>query len=273
MIKWDTCPHCNEHTLHQSVVDAAHTCPMCEHHYPYSAAQYLSLIFDEGHYTPLFSDITAVDIISFKTRLTYDEVVKHAVEKTDSNESIVCATGLISGARAVVLASEFGFIGGTIGVQSGLIIEQAALYAEQHGCSLVAIVRSGGMRMHESTHALMQMPRTLAAIQRFKQTTYPFIVYLCSPSTGGTLASFATQGDIIYAEPKATIAFTGKRVIEQTTYKKINTAEQTAETCLQRGFIDGIVHRKDIKRTISKILYLFNGDISCQQKKNKITQQ
>ncbi|MDA8774020.1 acetyl-CoA carboxylase carboxyl transferase subunit beta [Chlamydiia bacterium] len=262
MIQWDTCPRCKKKELHRCVVDNSHICSMCEHHYSYSAAQYLSLIFDDSRYTPLFTDITTQDIISFKCHMSYNEIIKKAVKRTGSNESIVCATGFINGVRAVVMASEFGFIGGTIGVQTGLIIEQAALYAEQHNCSLIAVIRSGGMRMHESTHALMQMPRTLAAIQRFKKTTYPFIVYLCNPSTGGTLASFATQGDFTYAEPNATIAFTGKRVIEQTTYKKINTTEQTAETCLQRGLIDGIVHRKDIKRTISKILYLFNGDIS-----------
>ena len=195
-----------------------------------------------------------IDPLSFKDKRKYKDRIKEAKRKTREEDAVVLAEGKIGGITVLLAVFDFNFMGGSMGVNVGNSIVKASEISVKKNIPLIIIPSSGGARMQEGILSLMQMPRTIAAIQKIKENKIPYIVVLSDPTTGGVCASFAMLGDILIAEKGATIGFAGRRVIEQTIKETIPDNFQTADYLLEHGMIDMVVHRKDLKNKIYKIL-------------------
>jgi acetyl-CoA carboxylase carboxyl transferase subunit beta len=234
-----------------------HVCPHCEHHLRVNAATRLQILFDNQTYDLLPIPSANVDPLKFKDRKKYSDRLKESKgDGIKSQEAIQIAEGTIESVNAVVAAFDFTFIGGSMGMYAGEGIVRAAEQAIQTQSPLIVVPASGGARMQEGILSLMQMARTTVAVNMMKAAKLPYIVILTDPTTGGVSASFAMLGDIHIAEPKATIGFTGARVIEQTMRQKLPKGFQTAEYLLDHGMVDMVVHRKELKKTLGRILKL-----------------
>jgi acetyl-CoA carboxylase carboxyl transferase subunit beta len=252
---WDKCPSCEKMIFRKDLEKHVHVCPHCDYHFRISATARLTLLFDNGQYTVLTVPPVVQDPLGFKDRKRYSDRLKEAKAKSNvAQEAIIVAEGNIEDLTTVVAAFDFSFIGGSMSTYVGEAIVKAAERAVELKCPLVVIPASGGARMQEGILSLMQMARTTVAVNMLKRAALPFVVILTDPTTGGVSASFAMLGDIHIAEPKATIGFTGARVIEQTLRQKLPDGFQTAEYLLDHGMVDMVVHRKALKKTLAKTL-------------------
>jgi acetyl-CoA carboxylase carboxyl transferase subunit beta len=215
----------------------------------------LDYTIDEGTFKEMFATLTASDPLHFVyNKGSYVDRVNEARIKTKLNEAVVTGIGQIDKIPVALAVMDFRFLGGSLGSATGEKILQMANYAFSHRLPYLVFSASGGARMHEGTLSLMQMAKTCAGIARFKEKNVPYISICTDPTTGGVSASYAMIGDINIAEPRAVVGFAGRRVIEQTIKQKLPENFQTAEYCLEHGFIDMIVERKDMKVTLRKIL-------------------
>lgn len=254
---WDKCPSCEKMIFKKDLEKHLYVCPHCEHHLRINAAIRLQTLFDDQKYKLLPIPSVKEDPLKFKDRKKYADRLKESKgDGSTSQEAIQIAEGLIEGINTVIAAFDFTFIGGSMGMYVGEGIVRAAEHAIQTHSPLVVVPASGGARMQEGILSLMQMARTTAAVNMVKAAGLPYIVILTDPTTGGVSASFAMLGDIHIAEPKALIGFTGARVIEQTVRKKLPEGFQTAEYLLEHGMVDMVVHRKELKKILGRILNL-----------------
>lgn len=257
---WDKCPSCEKMIFRKDLEKHLYVCPHCEHHLRIAAAARLQMLFDNQTYELLAIPTVKADPLKFKDRKKYADRLKEAKgDGTKPQEAIQVAEGFIEGGSAVVAAFDFTFIGGSMGMYVGEALVLAAEQAIQKRCPLIVVPASGGARMQEGILSLMQMARTTVAVNMMKAAKLPYIVVFTDPTTGGVSASFAMLGDIHIAEPKATIGFTGARVIEQTMRQKLPEGFQTAEYLLEHGVVDMVVHRKELKKTLGRILKLLMG--------------
>lgn len=253
---WEKCPACQALIYEADLPKNLNCCTHCTHHLPWEIDARLTHLFDENTQTPIPVPPTTEDPLKFKDRKKYSERLKEARNETKNPDAYRVVEGQLNGQKIVVFAMDFAFMAGSMSRAVGTAFVAAAQHAVKHQLPLLAITASGGARMQESTLSLMQMSRTTAALAELKAAKLPYVVLLTNPTTGGTTASFAMQGDIHMAEPQALIGFAGPRVIEQTIRQTLPEGFQKAEYLLQHGMIDLIAARKDQKQKLSQIFQI-----------------
>jgi acetyl-CoA carboxylase carboxyl transferase subunit beta len=235
-------------------------CPRCNFHGKLTAYERINVTLDSGTFKEFNQNITPADPLEFvDSKGSYREKISESREKTKLNESVVTGTGKINDIPVVVAVMDFRFMGGSLGSATGEKILLASNHAYDRRMPYIIFSASGGARMHEGILSLMQMAKTCAGISRLEERKIPYISVLTDPTTGGVSASFAMVGDINIAEPGALIGFAGRRVIEGTIKQKLPENFQTSEYLLEHGFVDCIVHRKEMKDTLGKILSYYNS--------------
>lgn len=261
---WDKCPACEQMIFHRELTDKLFVCPYCDHHLRLTAQDRLKFLYDEGIFERHPLPDTLKDPLKFKDLKKYTDRLKEAKAATNEEDALVIGIGCIGGKKAVCAAFDFRFMGGSMGLTVGDGLIAAARLAIHHKTVLIVIPASGGARMQEGILSLMQMARTTAAINELKEAGLPYIVLLTDPTSGGVTASFAMLGDITVAEPKATICFTGRRVIEQTIKQKLPKDFQTAEYLKNKGMIDQVIHRRDLNKRLGNIINLLKEKVIPQ---------
>lgn len=256
---WTKCPSC-KHTCTVSDLDEnKFVCPQCEFHHRIGSEEYFEILFDDNQYTELFANIKSKDFLGFVDLKPYGQRLEDTYAKTDIHDSITVAHGKINGNDLVVACMDFEFIGGSLGSVMGEKICRACDYCIQHNIPFMIINKSGGARMMESAFSLMQLAKTSGKLSQLADAKIPYISLCTDPTFGGTTASFAMLGDIICGEPGALIGFAGPRVIKETIKKDLPEGFQRSEFLLEHGFLDFIVHRKELKEKIGQLLVLFKN--------------
>ncbi|MAD13200.1 MAG: acetyl-CoA carboxylase carboxyl transferase subunit beta [Flavobacteriaceae bacterium] len=240
----------------QELADNFFVSPEDDYHVHIGSKEYFEIIFDDKTFIELDKNIKSKDFLNFKDNKTYKERIKIAQKKTNLNDAIRTAVGKSKGNEIVVCCMDFSFIGGSMGSVVGEKISRAVSYCIENSHPLLIISKSGGARMMESATSLMQMAKTSAKLAQLAEAKLPYISLCTDPTTGGTTASFAMLGDINIAEPRALIAFAGPRVVKDTTGKDLPDGFQTSEFLKEKGFLDFIVHRSDLKNQINKYIDL-----------------
>ena len=250
---WMKCPKSNEMVFAADLPGLLHVTP-AGHHLRIGPEMRMDYTFDNAEYTEVAIPEVAKDPLKFKDDQKYTDRLKKARVKTGDNDAMSIGVGKIHGIETVVLVQNFAFMGGSLGMAAGEGLISAAEYAASHKLPLVVFTAAGGARMQEGALSLMQMPRTTIAVQELREAGLPYIVVLCDPTTGGVTASYAMLGDIQLAEPGALICFAGPRVIEETIREKLPEGFQRAEFLEEKGMIDRVVARKDMRKTLAQIL-------------------
>ena len=253
---WEKCAKCEQMIFYKELHQNMQVCPHCGNHLKLSIAERIQLLFDNGDFANIKYNSYLKDPLKFKDNKKYSERLKNAQEKTGSLDAVTVGYGRISGHKTVAVLFNFDFMGGSMSSAVGEGFIAGVELAISKGASFLVVPCSGGARMQEGIFSLMQMPRTVVAVNKIKDAELPYIVLLTNPTTGGVSASFAMLGDVHIAEPDALIAFSGPRVIEGTIREKLPEGFQKSEYLLEHGMIDMVVPRKDLKATIAKILGL-----------------
>ncbi len=253
---WVQCPACQQMLYHTELAKNLKVCTHCGHHLRPLAEERLDWTFDNGEYTRIELPKVPADPLRFRDTKRYIDRLRDAREKTGLDDAIVVAHGTIGGQKAVVAAMAFEFIGGSMGAAVGEGFVAAARLAILQQAGFVCYTASGGARMMEGAVSLMQLPRTIIALDMVKAAGLPYIAVLTDPTTGGISASFAMLGDIHIAEPNAEIGFAGARVIEQTVREKLPEGFQRSEYLLEHGVIDMVVPRPQMAETLARVLSL-----------------
>ena len=256
---WVKCPAC-EATLYASdLTTNSQVCPKCNHHLRIGARARLDLLLDAEGRFEIGTDVHPVDTLKFKDSRKYSDRLKEAVETTGETDAIVVMQGSMLALPVVAAAFEFDFMGGSMGSVVGERFARGVAAAVEQRLPFICVTASGGARMQEGLMSLMQMAKTTAALTRLSARKLPFISVLSDPTMGGVSASFAFLGDVVIAEPGALIGFAGPRVIEQTVREKLPAGFQRAEFLMQKGAIDMIVDRRELKAKIVRLLALLQG--------------
>lgn len=253
---WQKCGSCGAMLFHRDLAENHNVCTACGYHMKISVAERLALMFDEGAYERIEVPPVPQDPLKFKDKKKYTDRLKDAQSKTGEKDAIIVALGKIGGNPTVVAAFNFEFMGGSMGAAVGEGLVRAAETAVHHNAALIAVPASGGARMQEGMISLIQLPRTVIAVQMVKDAGLPYIVLLTDPTTGGVSASFAMLGDLHLAEPGCMIGFAGKRVIEETIREQLPSGFQTAEYCRDHGVVDLVVKRSELHATLARLLGL-----------------
>jgi acetyl-CoA carboxylase carboxyl transferase subunit beta len=257
---WTKCPGCSAYIFNKELESLQMVCKECGHHFGITAAQRLGHLLDEGSWEEHDAGVTPIDVLKFTGASSYAEQLRKYQKKTGLNEGVVCGLGRIEDHPVSVAVMEFAFIGGSMGSVVGEKITRAIERATALRIPVLIFSASGGARMHEGMFSLMQMAKTSGALQRHAAARLPFLSILTHPTMGGVTASFATLGDLIIAEPKAMIGFAGTRVLKETTRQDLPKGFQTAEFLLERGLIDRIVPRPQMRAELARLLdYLDPG--------------
>jgi acetyl-CoA carboxylase carboxyl transferase subunit beta len=262
---WKKCPECSQMIFHRDIEKNLHVCQHCGYHMRLSAKFRMDMLFDNAKYKVAQVAKTLEDPLTFRDRQKYAERLKQAREKTGEEDALLVAHGTMNGLSVVVAALDFQFMGGSMGVAVGEGLLTAARLAVVQDASLIVIPSSGGARMQEGIHSLMQLPRTTIAVQEVREAGLPYIVVLADPTTGGVSASFAMLGDIAIAEPGAVIGFAGARVIEQTIRETLPDGFQRSEYLYDHGMVDMVVHRKELRDALIRVLSLLRNRTPAAQ--------
>lgn len=251
---WEKCPSCDE-IIHKKQLEANYwTCTKCDHHFRIGSTEYISIILDKNSFKEYDKKIRSADPLDFTDTRKYSERVVDTIKKTGLNDAVKTGIGKLGGKEISFACMDFNFIGGSMGSVVGEKISRAIDRAFKNKIPMIIISASGGARMMEGAFSLMQMAKTSARLGRLADARIPYISIMTDPTTGGTTASYAMLGDINIAEPKALIGFAGPRVIKQTIGKDLPEGFQTAEFLLENGFIDLIVHRKEMRDRLIGLL-------------------
>lgn len=259
---WGKCPSCGEIVQTKQLQENLSVCPECDHHLRLTASERVGLLTDDGSFEPYGTDIQSNDPLKFDDQKPYKERLAAAIKAHKINDSFVCGKAKLEGLAFHLGVFEFKFMGGSMGVVTGEKITLTLENALKEKLPAVLVSASGGARMQEGILSLMQMAKTSAVLQKLRDEGIPYVSILTDPTTGGVAASFAMLGDVILAEPKALIGFAGPRVIEQTIRQKLPEGFQRSEFLLKHGFVDRVVHRKEL-RTLLHQLFLRLGN-RCQ---------
>jgi len=251
---WQKCPSCGQMIFTKEFEENLSVCPSCEWHGRIGARTRFRQIFDEGQYTLLAAPRVPEDPLKFRDTKKYVDRLKTARAATNEPDALLNARGAIEGRNAIVGVQDFAFMGGSMGVGVGEAFVAGVHAAIAERLPYIIFTAAGGARMQEGILSLMQMPRTTAAIAELKEAGLPYIVVLTDPTTGGVTASYAMLGDIHVAEPGALIGFAGQRVIEQTIREKLPEGFQRAEYLLEHGMLDMVVHRRELRDTLARLL-------------------
>jgi acetyl-CoA carboxylase carboxyl transferase subunit beta len=260
---WKSCPVCKKASLAKEILLNQHVCPECRYHFRLPARERLRLTLDENSFEEFDRFLTSDNRLGFPD---YDAKIESARKKTGENEAVLCGVGSIGNKKTVVCAMEPDFIMGSMGCVVGEKITRAFEYAKENRLPVIAFCASGGARMQEGVLSLMQMAKTSGAVKHHSDSGLLYISVLTNPTTGGVTASFAMEGDILLAEPAALIGFAGPRVIEQTMKQTLPEGFQSAEFILEKGFLDAIVPRNEMKSYLANILLLHSTENEIDRK-------
>ena len=268
---WVNCKKCNEQIYIAELVDNQKVCPKCEYHFRLDARQRIHLLIDHETFIEQDQNLTSPDPLKFKDTKKYKDRMRASINKNGTNDAIITGSGEIEGLPIEICVFDFSFMGGSMGSVVGEKITRSIERAIDKNIPVIIVSCSGGARMQEGIFSLMQMAKTSSALQKLSVKKLPYISLLTDPTMGGVSASFSMLGDIILAEPGALIGFAGPRVIEQTIKQKLPDGFQRAEFQLEHGLIDNIVHRKELKSTLVRLLTLLqNSSQNVTSKEEKI---
>jgi len=253
------CPKCKQASTKKDLDATMWVCVQCSHHHRVGPDQYFKILFDDGEPQRLFTNIKSVDFLNFKDLKTYKGRLKAADKKGGKEDALIAAHGKVNGLDLVVCAMNFKYIGGSMGSVVGEKISRSIDYAIEHNYPLMIISQSGGARMMESAFSLMQMAKTGAKLTRLAKAGLPYFSLLTDPTTGGVTASFAMLGDINMGEPGALIGFAGPRVIKETIGRDLPEGFQRSEFLLDRGFLDFIVPRSELKERMTQLIEMLTA--------------
>jgi acetyl-CoA carboxylase carboxyl transferase subunit beta len=253
----NTCPGCGSHYRDEELERTLRVCPQCGHHFPVVARARIDQLADEGSFSEEDADLRSADPLAFFDLRPYSERLAEAEMSTGLGDAIVCGTAAIEGEDCRLAVMDFSFMGGSMGSVVGEKFVRACERSAELGGALVSVSASGGARMQEGILALMQLPKTVCAIDELHDAGGAFISVLAHPTTGGVLASFASLGDVVIAEPGALMSFAGPRVVAQTTREKLPDDFGRAESNYRFGHLDAIVPRGELRPTIARLLRLF----------------
>lgn len=256
---WKKCPSCGQVVFHRDLEANHRVCPQCDYHFRLSPRERLTQMFDDGRYERVEVPEVAADPLRFRDSKRYADRLKESRTKTAEHEAMVVAVGRLGGLETVMAAQDFGFMGGSMGLAVGEALIKAAAEAVSRHAPLVVIAAAGGARMQEGVLSLMQMPRSVIAVDDVREAGLPYVSILTDPTTGGVTASYAMLGDISIAEPGALIGFAGPRVIENTIRESLPEGFQRAEYLLEHGMLDLVVHRRDLRATLVHLLALLTS--------------
>jgi acetyl-CoA carboxylase carboxyl transferase subunit beta len=251
---WVKCPGCAQIIYNKDLIANLHVCPKCAHHFRVGAADRLRMLFDDGAWVEHDKDLVSTDPLQFTDTKPYKERLRATIESTGLKDAVIVGSGRLEGIEVVIAAMEYGFIGGSMGVVVGEKIARGIERALAAQSPLMIVCCSGGARMMEGALSLMQMAKVCGALARLHRARVPYIAVLTDPTTGGVTASFAMLGDLNIAEPKALIGFAGPRVIEQTIRQKLPEGFQRSEFLLEKGMLDLVIDRRELKATIARAL-------------------
>ena len=257
---WVKCGGCGDMIFHRDLEIAQNVCPSCDHHMKIPVEDRLKHFFDDGVFEKIDLPEPPTDPLKFKDEKKYIDRLKDNRKKTGDKDAMTVASGKIDGVTVVAAIQNFSFMGGSMGMALGEALIAAAEEALRLETPLVVFTASGGARMQEGILSLMQMPRTTIAVQMLREARLPYIVVLTHPTTGGVTASYAMLGDVNVAEPGALIGFAGPRVIEQTIREKLPEGFQRAEFLQEKGMVDLVVHRHELKTKLADLMSVLMGN-------------
>jgi acetyl-CoA carboxylase carboxyl transferase beta subunit len=256
----NTCPKCDSHYREDELERNLHVCPQCGHHFPLQARERIAQLADAGSFSEEAADLRSEDPLVFFDLRAYPERLVEAELSTGLGDAMVIGPASISGHACELAVMDFSFMGGSMGSVVGEKLARACESAAGRGVPLVTVTASGGARMQEGILSLMQLPKTVCAVEDLRDAKCGFISVMAHPTTAGVLASFASLGDIVVAEPGALLAFTGPRVVQQTTREKLPEDFGLAESNFRFGHVDAIVPRGELRDFLARVLGLFaNG--------------
>lgn len=261
---WFQCPKCNETNTRKDYNDNFYKCPKCDYHGRIGSHDYFKILFDGNNYVQLFEEVISRDTLKFVDTKAYPDRLVDAHKKTGLSDAIAVGFGKINGHPMVIACMDFSFIGGSMGSVVGERISRAIDHAIKNDAPFMIISKSGGARMMESAFSLMQMAKTSAKLTLLAKKKIPYFSLMTDPTTGGVTASYSMLGDINMAEPGALIGFAGPRVIRETIKRDLPEGFQSSEFLLDKGFLDIIVNRKNLRETLDHFLQLF------ERKENKV---
>lgn len=251
---WHKCRGCGQMIFARELEENLYVCPKCDHHERIGPRQRFEQLFDDGSFTVLPPPRVAEDPLKFRDSKRYADRLKAARTATEEQDAFTNARGMIAGHGVVMGVQDFAFMGGSMGQAVGEAFVAGVEAAIASRCPYIVFTASGGARMQEGILSLMQMPRSTVAIQMLHDAGLPYIVVLTDPTSGGVMAAYAMLGDVQIAEPRATLAFTGRRVIENTIREKLPDDFQTSEYYLEHGLIDMVVHRRELRAQLATVI-------------------
>ncbi len=251
---WEKCPKCKTIISRDEFTENLSVCQNCDYHHRIESKEYFKILFDNNRYKELDQNLASADPLKFEDTKKYSDRLKKMQEKTGLTDAIRTGYGKMNKENVVIAAMDFSFIGGSMGSVVGEKISRAIDHANNNKTPLIIISKSGGARMMEAAISLMQLAKTSAKLAQLDDNKIPYISLLTDPTFGGATASFSMLGDLNIAEPNALIGFAGPRVVKETIGKDLPEGFQTSEFLKENGFIDFIVHRKNLKEKLSQIL-------------------
>src|ERR1043165_790862 len=250
-------PGCKEVVHEIELVNNQRVCPRCDYHFTQSARERIEHLLDADTFVERDAHLRSVDTLQFQGMATYKDRLKKYQDATGLTDAVLSGYGMIDGYKVSIAVMDFSFLAATMGSVVGERIPRAIEYGTAHRCAVLIVSASGGARMYEGMLSLMQMAKTSGALARHASERLPYISVLTNPTTAGVMASFASLGDVILAEPHSMIGFAGPRVIKETTHQDLPEGFPTAEFLQEHGLIDMIVHRKKLRDEISRLLGYF----------------
>ena len=251
------CPGCSEVVPEIELAQNQRVCPRCDYHFAQSAKERLENLLDPDTFVEMNADLKSVDILRFQGMASYKDRLKKYQESTGLCDAVISGYGILNCYKVAIAAMDFGFLAATMGSVVGERITRTIEYGTAERCAVIIIAASGGARLYEGMLSLMQMAKTSGALARHAEERLPYISVLTNPTTAGVMASFASLGDVIIAEPKSMIGFAGPRVIKETTHQDLPERFQTAEFLQEHGLIDMIVHRNKMREQLGQLLSYF----------------
>ena len=265
---WTKCDACTEIVYNKALEENLRVCPRCDHHFTLGAHERVELLVDPKSFREMDIGLRATDPLKFKGPKTYAQKLEEERKRTGLKDAVVTGTGTIEGRKIVLGVTDSRFIMGSMGSVVGEKLTRAFEFASKKGLPIIIVSGSGGgARMYEGVLSLMQMAKTSAAAAKHDQAGLLYISVLTNPTMAGIMASYASLGDLIVAEPKALIGFTGPRVIEQTIRQKLPEGFQTSEFLLEHGWLDDVINRKNLRKELCYFLEMFGGEMTTAKKR------
>ncbi|MFL6539833.1 MAG: acetyl-CoA carboxylase, carboxyltransferase subunit beta [Chthoniobacterales bacterium] len=256
---WQKCPGCEEVVHELELTQNQRVCPRCDYHFSQSARERIEQLLDPDSFVEMDANLRSVDTLGFEGQASYKDRLRKYQDATGLPDAAISGHGMLEGYKISLAVMDFNFLGGSMGSVVGERITRAIEWATANRCPAIVISASGGARMYEGMLSLMQMAKTSGALARHACENLPFISVLTNPTLAGVMASFASLGDVIIAEPGSMVGFAGQRVIRETTHQVLPPGFQTAEFLEEHGLIDRIVHRKKMRAELAQLLSYFSA--------------